>query len=203
MTQAGRQAAVTWTLWGFATAILGLANLAVMGFDPVPNQHGVVGTGTFLVALGAAAASQALWPDAPRWVGVAAFAAACVLFFAGSAMQHVLGEAFVYGLGDAGAASQEAPVALLGAIWAAALTVALARSVPWWPGAAATVLLLGLYVWASSWGWGWGGDAGATLFGGAVLNGLLVLVFVAAGWSTAAAAARTARTQAAAGPARA
>lgn len=178
-----RAAAATWTLWGFAIAVLGLANLAVMGFDPVPRQHAVVGIGAPVVALVAALATPALWPSAPRWAWLAAWLASLAVFFLGSALQSVLGEAFLYDLGGAGRAAEEAPLALLGALWAAGLTVGL-RRVAWLPGLVATVALFGLYVWASS--WDWGAEAkGAALFGGAVLNGAILVVFAATGWASA------------------
>ena len=205
-SQAGAQAraaAATWTLWGFAVAVLGLANLAVMGFDPVPNQHAVVGIGIPVVMLAAALATQAVWPGASRGLWVLAWAVGTAVSFGSAVLQSALGNAFLYGLGDAGTASQEAPLALWGALFAGGLTIAL-RRLAWWPGLAATLLLLGLYVWASSWGWGGDSDA-AKLFGGAVLNGACLIVFAAAGWCTAWAAARVtaSRTRGAAGPARA
>jgi hypothetical protein len=183
MDDAGHAAVGTWTIWGLALAVLGLANLAVMGFDPVPRQHAVVGFGAPVVTLVAALATQTLWRNAPRWTWLAAWLAAITLFFAGSALQTVLGEAFLYGLGGAGRAAEEAPLALLGTVWAAGLTVAM-RRVAWLPGAVATVFLLGLYVWASSWEFG-GAAEGAALFGGAVLNGTIAIAFAAAGWGTA------------------
>jgi hypothetical protein len=136
------------------------------------------------VTLVAALATQAAWPQAPRWTWVAAWLGASVLALLSSILQSVLGEAFVYGLGDAGRAAEEAPLALFGVLWAGALTLATRRRVAWWPGVAATVALLLLYVWASSWGWG-GDGKGAALFGGAALNGAIVVVFTGAGWATA------------------
>lgn len=196
---------VTWTLWGFVIALLGLANLAVMGFDPVPNQHAVVGLGIPVVTLLAAVATQALWSGAPRLTWLALWATATAVSFASAALQSALGNAFLYGLGgDAGTASQEAPLALWAALFAIGLTVGLRTRVAWWPGAVTMALLLGLYVWASSWGWG-GASDGAKLFGGALLNGACILLLAAAGWATAWATERAtaSRTRARADPARA
>lgn len=175
----GRVAA-TWTLWGLAAALLGLANLAVMGYDPVPGQHGVVGFGIPLVCLLAAAAAQAIWPNAPRWAWLAAWVGSATLFLLSSVVQHWLGEAVLYGWGDA--SSAEAPLALAGAAWAGGLTFALRRVAAWWPGALATAALTGLYLWASSWSWA---GVGAQLYASASLNGAVLLAFALAGWGAA------------------
>ena len=181
MPSVARQSALAWTIWGFAAGLLGLANLAVMGFDPVPGQHAVVGTGIPLVTLLAALATQACWPAAPRWAWVAIWFGSAALAFLSAILQMALGEAFVYGLGDAGRAAEEAPFALLAAFWAASLTFT-QRGAPRWPGLVSTVALVGLYVWASS--WSWDGKAGA-LYGSALLNATVVVLFTATGWGTA------------------
>lgn len=172
---AARSAFATWVLWGMAAAILGLANLAVMGYDPVPRQHAVVGTAMVFVPLVGGVAMQALWPRAPAWTWLASAIGAAMLFLLASVVQSALGEAFLYGWGEG--SSAEAPFALAAAFWSAALTV-VARRIAWIPGTVATALLAGLYLWASSWNWG---GVGAELWGGAVLNAAVVLVFTGAG----------------------
>jgi hypothetical protein len=194
MDARARATALTWTTWGLAAAVLGLANLAVMGFDPVPGQHAVVGTAIPVVTLLAALASQAAWPGAPRWAWIAAWLGGTALAFLSAFAQAALGAAFLYDLGDAGRAAEEAPFALLAAFWSAGLTCAL-RGTARGPGLLATAAFVGLYVWASS--WSWGGKAGA-LYGSALLNGAILVVFAATGWASAWATGR--RTPAAADP---
>lgn len=163
---------VAWTAWGFGVLSMGLASLAVIGLQPVPGQHAVVGTAMpLLAALGALVtwASGAVVGARAAVLGLAVLLA----WLAAAALQG-----FLHGLWFQGEGGHTlAPILLASAATAAAVGPLVRSPV------AVTVLGVGLsaggYVWASlSWD---SATAAGTLFGGAVLSAACLLLFVALG----------------------